>query len=125
MKRVLAALAAALIGLAGATVVSSPARAAWSDCGGYAGTICLFANNDWGLPIWRQYPSQITGCRNLSGFDNVTTIAVNQAEHHLVTLYQFSGCTGESLTLPTSGYHINFSGAWWNDRASAISVTAL
>lgn len=125
IKRFLAAFAAVVLGLTGGALVASPAQAAWPDCGNYPGTICLFANANWGLPIWRQFPSQVTGCRNLSGFDNVTTVALNQAAHYVVTLYQLPGCDGESFTLPSVGNYADFSGAWWNDRASAITVTAL
>jgi hypothetical protein len=124
IKKLLATLALAAVLTAGVTAPSAPAQAAWSDCSNYPGTICLFAGPNYGLPIWRQYPSQITGCRNLTGFDNVTTIAANQATHHLVVLWQYAGCGGESITLPAQGYVINFSGSWWNDKPSSIEVIA-
>lgn len=124
IKKFLTMLALAVVLTVGVTAPSAPAQAAWSDCSNYPGTICLFAGPNYGLPIWRQYPSQITGCRNLTGFDNVTTIAANQAAHHMVILWQYPGCGGESITLPTQGYVINFSGHWWNDKASAIEVVA-
>ncbi len=130
IRRVVAFLAAVAIGLTGAVTATSPAQAAWSDCGNYPGTVCLFANANWGTPIWRQYPSQITsyynGCRNLDGFDNVTTVAANNTGgHYVITLWQLNGCTGESINIPLSGYSIDFSAAWWNDRASSIQATAL
>lgn len=124
-RRILAAIVGTLIGITGGIVGIRPAQAAWSDCNNYAGTICLFAGPNWGLPIWRQYPSQINGCRNLTGFDNVTTIAVNQAAHHHVILWQYQGCGGESFTLPALGNYADFSGSWWNDKPSSIEVVAL
>lgn len=125
IKRFMAALAAVALGLTGATVVSSPAQAAWSDCSNYQGTICLFAHSNYGLPIWRQYPSQINGCRNLTGFDNITTMAANLAPHHAVYLWQYPGCTGQVVSLPTQGYVVDWSGYSFNDKASSIEVVAL
>ncbi len=121
VKRFLTASIVGILAMVGFT--AAPAQAAWSDCSNYPGTICLFANTNWGLPIWRQYPSQINGCRNLTGFDNVTTIAANTAGHHTLVLWQFLGCEGESLVI-TSGNYSNFSNTWWNDRASAVEVIA-
>lgn len=125
IKKLLATLTLAVALVAGTNIPAAPAQAAWSDCSNYPGTICLFAGPNYGLPIWRQYPSQIEGCRNLTGFDNVTTIAANLSTHHAVYLYQYPGCGGEVISLPTQGYVIYFSGSWWNDKASSIEVVAL
>lgn len=123
IRKMLAAVTVAALGAVG--LFQAPAQAAWSDCSNYPGTICLFAGPNYGLPIWRQYPSQINGCRNLTGFDNVTTVAANLASHHMVVLWQYAGCGGESFTLPTQGYVAHFSGSWWNDKASSIEVIGL
>lgn len=108
---------------AGKGTVAVIGMLAWSDCGNYPGTICLFANNNWGLPIWRQYPSQIGSCRNLTGFDNVTTMAVNGAGGHTLVLWRYLGCTGESLVI-TSGNYADLTGTWWNDKPSSVQVIA-
>jgi len=120
IKKLMAALTVTALVTFGA---QAPARAAWSDCGNYPGTICLFANNNWGLPIWRQYPSQIGNCRNLTGFDNVTTMAVNGADGHSLIGYRYLGCEGESLVI-TSGNYADFTGTWWNDKFSSVQVVA-
>lgn len=125
IKRFMTALVAVVLGLIGGVVSASPAQAAWSDCSNYPGTICLFAGPNYGLPIWRQYPSQINGCRNLTGFDNVTTIAANLAAHHAVYLWQYPGCSGAVVSLPSQGYVVDWSGHWFNDKASSIEVVAL
>jgi hypothetical protein len=122
MRKLLASVAAgALLALG----VATPAKAAWADCGNYPGTVCLFANNNWGLPIWRQYPSQIQGCRNLTGFDNVTTMASNNTGgHYLLIMYRYLNCEGETFQL-SSGSYVDFSNTWWNDKPSAVQVVAL
>jgi hypothetical protein len=125
VRKIMAGIAASITAITASLFVASPAQAAWSDCSNYAGTICLFANNNWGLPIWRQFPSQINGCRNLTGFDNVTTMALTQAPHHAVRLWENAGCTGQYYNLPNVGSYVDFSGSSWNDRASSIQVIAL
>jgi hypothetical protein len=119
IKKVLATVALTL-----AMAVGVTAQAAWSDCSNYPGTICLFAGPNYGLPIWRQFPREIDGCRNLTGFDNVTTVAANLAPHYAVYLYQYPGCTGAVVSLPTQGYVVSWSGHWFNDKASSIEVIA-
>lgn len=123
-RRMIAGFVAGIVALVASLSVANPVQAAWSDCSNYPGTICLFAGPNYGLPIWRQYPSQINGCRNLTGFDNVTTVAANLAPHHAVYLYQYPGCTGEVVSLPTQGYVVSWSGQWFNDKASSIEVVA-
>lgn len=120
VRKFIAALAVTALAVFG---VQAPAQAAWSDCGNYPGTICLFAHSGWGLPIWRQYPSQIGSCRNLTGFDNTTTVAVNGADHHTLVLHQYLGCEGESIVI-TSGNYADFAGTWWNDKPSSVQVIA-
>lgn len=124
-SRLLAALTGVIIGITGGVVAASPAQAAWSDCSNYPGTICLFAHGNFGTPIWRQFPSQINsgnGCRDLTGFDNTTTIAANQAAHYSVRLWQYTGCQGAEVILPNVGSYIDFTGAFFNDKASSIEV---
>ncbi len=124
LRKLMAGIATGIVVLTGSLFVSSPAQAAWADCSNYPGTICLFAHANYGLPIWRQYPSQINGCRNLTGFDNITTMAANLAPHHAVYLYQYPGCTGQVVSLPTQGYVVDWTGYSFNDKASSIEVIA-
>jgi hypothetical protein len=127
-RRTLAALTGVVIGISGGVVTASPAQAAWSDCANYPGTICLFAHANFGTPIWRQFPSEInggSGCRDLTGFNDVTTIAANQAPHYSVRLWQHAGCTGTEVILPNVGSYIGFSGSGFNDQASSIEVIPL
>jgi hypothetical protein len=96
--------------------------AAWSDCYGYPGTICLAAHANWGNPVWRQYPSQIDGCEALYGFNDITTMAVNNADDWSLTLYEHGTCTGNRLLI-VSGQAYDFSGTFRNDMFSAVRVT--
>lgn len=126
-RRILAALTGALIGITGGVVAASPAQAAWADCGNYPGTMCLFANDNWGTPIWRQFPSQMTACRNLSAEnfnDKATIVSNNTSGHYILTVWEHSGCSGLSFDVG-SGQYQNLTGNWWNDRASSVSVIAL
>lgn len=121
-RKLIAAFMVASAAVLGAAV---PAQAAWSDCGNYPGTVCLFAHANWGLPIWRQYPSQIDDCRDLTGFDNVTTmISNNTSGHYILTVYRYLDCEGEYFTV-SPGQYYNLSGDWWNDKASSVRVTGL
>lgn len=104
--------------------VASPARAAWGDCGNYPGTICLFASTGWVTPIWRQYPSQINGCRALTGFNDVTTQAVNNTPAgYTLTVWQHANCTGWNFSIG-SNKNINFYGTSWDNGASGVSIIA-
>jgi hypothetical protein len=116
-------IASAAIAAVAAVGIATPAKAAWSDCGNYPGTVCLFAYPNWGLPIWRQYPDQINGCRNLTGFDNVTTMASNNTAGSVrLTIYQYLNCGGAFFHI-NSGQYYDLSGDWWNDKASSVRVT--
>jgi hypothetical protein len=128
IKKFLATLALAVVLTAGVTVPSAPAQAAWSDCGNYPGTVCLFAHGNWGLPIWRQTGEQVYNapghCRNLTGFDNVTTMVSNNTSHYVLIVWRYIGCTGDWFQADTGQYY-DLSGGWWNDKPSSVSVIAL
>jgi hypothetical protein len=123
-RRMIAGLVAGIVALVASLSVVSPAQAASSDCYNYPGTICLFAAPNWGLPIWRQYPSQIQGCRNLTGFDNVATvIANNTTAGYTLAVFQYPGCSGATFSVGSNLYY-NLSGDWWNDKASSVMIIA-
>jgi Peptidase inhibitor family I36 len=97
---------AVLVGTVGSVFIASPAMAAQSDCTNYLGTICMTENHDWSGRVWRQYPSQIVGCRSLipDNFDNKASIAANLTSSSVgIYLYQYSNCTGRSVYV-ASGY---------------------
>jgi hypothetical protein len=126
LRRKLATTLALLVGAVGSVFIASPAMAAQSDCTSYLGTICMTENRDWSGRVWRQYPSQIVGCRSLArdNFDNKASIAGNLTSSSVgVYLYQYSNCTGRSVYI-ASGY---FSRLWlispsFDNTASAIRV---
>ena len=96
----------AVLGTVGSAFVASPAQANIADCGNYPGTICLVQNGDWTGQIWRQYPDQIEGCRNLSreNFNDKATIAVNNTPGQVILyLYANANCTGRRVVVD-SGY---------------------
>lgn len=129
-RRILAAITGTLIGITSGFALATPARADfWSVCGDFPGTVCLAAHVNWGTPVWRQYPNQITSyynsCRDLTGFNDMMTMAINQSPHYVITIWQHASCEGESFTLPRDTQYANFSASWWNDRASSISAVAL
>lgn len=124
INRIRAAFALLILTFAALAISPAPASAAYGDCYNYPGTVCLTANANWGTPVWRQYPEQITGCRALTGFNDITTMVRNGAPHHIVTLYEHGDCTGQYFDMP-SGQWTDLSGTWWNDRLSGISVIAL
>lgn len=127
LKKFLAALAVAVIAAVGVSLPSSPAQAAASDCNSYPGTICLFAGPNYALPIWRQYPSQINGCRNLApdNFDNIATIIWNNTSGSVqLQVFQYANCSGATFNV-NSTYLYSLSGDWWNDKASSLRVVLL
>lgn len=126
-RKIFAALVSGLILSLG---LVTPAQAAYSDCSSYPGTVCMHQYSNYTGIVWRQYPSQINGCRNLApdNFDNRAGTLFNGTTHHLVIAYQFANCGGNYF-LANSGYAYAFSGgsenAWWNDRISSIEVIPL
>lgn len=117
---------AVVAGLVSGAFVASPATASIADCGNYPGTICLVENSDWTGQIWRQYPSQIVGCRNLSpeGFNDEATLAVNNTDSSIgLYLYENAGCTGRSVYVASGdvAYLYRLSPSF-NDKASSIRV---
>jgi hypothetical protein len=123
IKRMIAALAVATLGMVGLT--TTPAQAAYSDCSAYGGTICMHQHSNFTGQVWRQYPSQISGCRNLSpdDFNDEASTVFNNTTTHILYLYQHSGCTGEELSIPKGGVRSFAStNTWWNDRASSVYV---
>ncbi|SHN39039.1 hypothetical protein [Cryptosporangium aurantiacum] len=124
-SRILTALAL-VAGLVGSSLLGSPASAARADCYNYPGTICLTENSSWGGQVWRQYPSQIVGCRSLApdGFNNEATLAANLTSSSIgLYLYDNSNCTGASRYL-ASGSSANLAAASvnFNDKASSLRV---
>ena len=96
-------MALAVLGtIGGSFAAAAPASASIADCGNYPGTICLVANQDWSGQVWRQYPDQINGCRNLSpeGFNDKASIAVNNNEYEVILyLYANANCGGRVVTV--------------------------
>jgi hypothetical protein len=122
-KRIAALFAALAVALSVALTPAGPAHAASSDCGNYPGTVCLFAHANWGLPIWRQYPDQINGCRALYGFNDVATMVWNRAGGHVLEMWEHADCTGNHWSI-ASGTWADMSGNWWNDEISAVRIYA-
>ena len=99
-RRAFVAMLAAVAGIVGSLFSISPAAASIADCGNYPGTICFADGRDWSGRIWRQYPSQIVGCRRFSAdsFDNKASIGVNNTDSSIgIYLYDASNCTGSSV----------------------------
>ncbi len=115
-------LAAATVGTLMAVSTAIPANAAWGDCGNFPGTVCLFANANWGLPIWRQTIDQVDdGCVPLYGFNDITTIAANNTTGGVsLRVWRHGNCT-DLIGIINSGTHTVFTGAN-NDEASGVSV---
>lgn len=125
MKKIAAVIAACA--LAFMIAPPAPASAAWSSCGNYPETVCLFAHSNWGEPLWRQTPEQVDYCRSLvgTGWNNVTTMASNNtAGGYILEVWSESNCTGSVQSI-TSGTYADFTNTWWNDRISAVRVIAL
>lgn len=107
---------------------SSPAQAAYADCANYPGTVCLYAFTNYGNPIWRQFPSQINGCRFLGndGWNDVTTLAWNNTPSSYTLRmwinYPCGGSGNQYYDLP-SGYLVDFSSSW-NNQISAVQIIA-
>ncbi len=123
MKKRLALVIAAVLLSVG---IATPAQAVFSDCSAYAGTICFHQHSDFTGQVWRQYPHEINGCRNLGpdGFDNKASTAFNSTAHsYSVRVWQYNNCTGETFTLASSSFY-QFNGNWWNDRISSVEVIA-
>lgn len=98
--------------------------AAQSDCMPYHGTVCLTDTSSWGGQVWRQTPSQISGCRQLSpeGFNNKASLAFNNTfGDGVLFIYDTSNCTGRSIGLG-SQVGTKFTGvdAWLNNKASSV-----
>lgn len=120
IKKLMAALAVAALATFG---VQAPAQAAWSDCN-YSGTVCLSTHSNWGTPVWRQTAAEINGCRDLTGFDNVTTMVSNKIGGHVLVLYRYLDCQGETISLASGNYY-DFTNNWWNDKVSSVELIAL
>ena len=123
-------LAGFAIGMLMAVGLSTPAKAAYNDCYNYPGTVCLYAFTNYGNPIWRQYPSQINGCRFLGndGWNDVTTVAWNRtSSSYTLRMWRHYPCGGSGnayYDLP-SGYWVDFSGTpGWDNSISAVQIIA-
>jgi hypothetical protein len=109
--------------------VASPAQASIADCGNYPGTICFADTRSWGGRIWRQYPSQIVGCRKFApdSFNNLASIGVNNTDDSAppvgIDLYDADNCTGTPVFV-ASGYSVNLWATTPNleNKASSIRV---
>lgn len=125
-KRIVAFLAAVMLGLATAVVsAASPALAALSDC--WNNTVCLFAHSNYGNPIWRQVEDEIPGCRSLvgTGWNDVTTSAANQYTFgYVLVLWQHSDCSGWYYQLPGDTI-VDFTGYSQDNKTSAVSLIRL
>lgn len=124
MRRAIVALLVVLFGITAGALASRPAQAAYGDCYNYPGTVCLTANANWGTPVWRQYPSQINGCRSLTpeGFNDKATMVRNGSGLGVLVVWEHYNCTGNWFSVP-SGQWTDLSGNWWNDEASAVEFT--
>lgn len=124
IKMFLAALLATTVMTVGTAV---PAQAAYLDCAGYPGTICFTEFPNFTGQVWRQFPGQISGRRNVSpeNFDNEASTAFNNTPGgYYVAIWQYQNCTGASFSLASGSYYV-FTGNWWNDKMSSIEVIAL
>jgi hypothetical protein len=110
---------------------STPAQAAASDCTAFPGTICFHDNTNFTGSVWRQYPSQINGCRNLpaEGWNDRFGTAYNlTSSSYQLYLYQHINCgaDGGYDFIMASGSSLSFTGSyeWWNNKVSSIKVVA-
>jgi hypothetical protein len=103
---------------------NSPGSRDFRDCNDFPGTICLTDNNDWTGHVWRQFPSQISGCRSFSpdGFNDKATIASNYSNRAYI-LWDHHDCTGDAFFVyPGEAWDFGANGGFWNDRFSAIEL---
>jgi hypothetical protein len=113
-----------LAAAAGVVVGAPPAHADRADCYSYPGTICLTEFVGWTGQVWRQYPSQIVGCRRLAleSFNNEMTTAGNFTSASVgVYIYDRDDCTGTNVFLASGGVR-DFSSSTFNNKASSIRV---
>lgn len=123
IKKILATLAMTLVGLVGTLVVTSPAQASWSDCAAYQGTVCFHQHANFTGQVWRQYPGQIIGCRDLVDFNDTASTFFNGTDDHIVRIYEHANCAGAVFALsPGEERSFGSTNTWWNDRASSVRV---
>lgn len=131
LKRMLALLAAIIIGSTAAVSVGAPAQAALSDCTSYTNVVCMWLNGGADGPVWRQTTAQIpsVGCRNIteSGWNNeVTTVRLQSTAGWVWRLYDGSNCTGSYVPIyqnSSMSFTYDFSGNVWNDKFSSMRLT--
>lgn len=124
IKKILATAAMTVTLAVGGLVAASPAQAVASDCTAYNDVVCLIEHGDFTGRVWRQTPGQFpTGCRNLTGYNNITTVGFNRTSNYVMTLYVNSNCTGTSIGfLPGQIRSFAESNTSFNDRASSIGI---
>lgn len=118
------ATAVALAGAIGAAMMPTAASAAVTDCTNYPDTICLVDRDNWTGQVWRQYPSQINGCRKLSreGFNNKASILYNQVQYEVgLIVYDRDDCTGRNMYLGSNS-GATLTGLWLDNKASSLKV---
>lgn len=127
IKRFMAAVAVAVLGLVGALTGASPAQAVWSDCAAYSNVVCFHQYPDFTGRVWRQLTGQFpTGCRNFApeSFDNMASTAFNRTSNYQLRVYQGSGCTGSYVFIgPGDVQSFGDTNTWFNNTASSAKIT--
>lgn len=124
IKKILAAMAAAVIGTATSLSAGAPAQAALSDCLSYSDVFCLWKYSQAQGSIWRQKIWQVptTNCRPLTepGWnDNVNSFR-NNSPGTVLRLYSNGSCTGTWLEA-YYGYTYDVTGTPWSGVISGIN----
>lgn len=124
IKKILATATLAATLVVGGLVSASPAQAVASDCTAYNNVVCLIEHGNFTGRVWRQTTGQFpTGCRNLTGYNNITTVGFNRTTNYTMHLYSNSNCTGNSIGFgPGQIKSFGDSDQWFNDTASSIGI---
>jgi hypothetical protein len=124
IKKSLATAVLATTLVTGVLVPAAPAQAAASDCNSYSNVVCLIEHGDFTGRVWRQTTGQFpTGCRNLTGYNNITTVGFNRTSNYAMRLYADSNCTGTVIYFsPGQVRSFTYSNQSFNDRASSIGI---
>ncbi len=130
-RRIAGLLAAPALAFGLALAPAGPAAATYNDCAAFPGTICFHEHATFTGQVWRQFPTQINGCRNLGndGFDNKASTLFNQSTGYALVVWQFNNCSGNFFVASAGTFYIFANSTpennWWNDRISSIEVIGL
>lgn len=130
LRKLLASLGVALLGVAGALVVTEAPASAHETNGCYTGQFCTWIDEGYGGSMY-YYTYGAGACVNIGWpFDNAISSVIN-LRYNSVVLYDGYYCSGsganDDTIAGTSGpwtHHVpslnNFSNDYFNDRASSI-----